>query len=112
MVRVWLVVMLILGARDAAVAGEASCAIPGALVHWQADYCMVKAETDDFLQADVQACFETESGRRHANECQAKAEYKKAICERVARWPPYNGSITACIADPAFAGRTVREGGV
>lgn len=111
MVRVFLV-LLIVGVPAAAVAGEAPCAIPGALLHWQADYCMARSATDDFLHADVQACFEAELGKPHANECAAKAEYKKGLCEQVARWPPYNGSIAACIADPAFAGRTVREGGV
>jgi hypothetical protein len=33
------------------------CPIPGKTIHWIADYCMVQAETDDFLDEKVQTSF-------------------------------------------------------
>jgi hypothetical protein len=92
-------------------AGE-SCSIPGELIHWKVDFCMYKAETDDFFNPFVQKCFDREEKKVHKSECSAKAEYKRAICRIVATFPPYNGSSKKCFEDKSFSGPTVREGGV
>jgi hypothetical protein len=93
-------------------AAETRCAIPGELIHWQADFCLYKNGTDDFHQASVQECLGQEVKKRQKDACAAKTYYKKAICTTVGRYPPYNGSPKVCFEDSSFSGPTVRNGGV
>ena len=88
------------------------CAVPGELIHWQADFCMSKEQTDDFEQAGVQRCLRREMKKEQKNACAAKTRYKKAMCSMAAQHPPYNGSSRKCFEDPSFSGPTVRNGGV
>lgn len=91
---------------------DVACDIPGELVHWQADYCLYKNETDDFWQEGVQACFQVEKQKSFKNTCAAKNEYKHAMCQMMASYPPYNGSTTKCLEDKTFSGPAVRDGGI
>ncbi len=93
-------------------ASEKKCAIGGEAIHWQADYCMYKASTDDFLNEDVQACMDAEYKTQPTSACAAKTRYKKLICKMVAETEPYNGSAAKCFRDKDFSGPTVRNGGV
>lgn len=93
-------------------AKDNSCSVHGDLIHWQADYCLYKGETDDFLQAGVQKCFKEERKKQFNDSCMAKIEYKKLMCNMMAEYPPYNGSTKKCLKDPAFSGPAVRAGGI
>lgn len=89
----------------------APCAVPGELVHWQADYCMNRSETDDFVAPAVQRCMSREGKRQFADACVAKTEYKRKLCSMAVA----NGLETsqgACMKDRGFSGPTVRNGGV
>ncbi len=48
------------------------CEIPGKTIHWIADYCIYWAETDDFLNAKVQKCFEANQGFETEDTCKNK----------------------------------------
>ena len=85
------------------------CPIPGEMAHWQADYCMAQVGTDDIIAAGP--CLERESAVRFRSACSAKQHYKAGLCEQVIANGARRGSVEACVADPEFAGRTVRDGG-
>lgn len=94
-----------------AVAAEPSrCSIVGAKIHWVADYCMSKNETDDEIAASD--CINAELKSAPRDECAAKRHYKKALCELAMSRGHRTDGVKHCIADPAFAGSTVRNGGV
>ena len=85
-----------------------ACPIPGALAHWHADDCLGEAGTDDIIAAG--ACLERPTPD-FRDDCQGKRYYKQSMCRRAIAADAYAGSVDACLADPAFVGRTVRNGG-
>ena len=88
-------------------AHAAPCPVPGETLHWIADYCMAKLETDDEIAASD--CIHDESNRKFKTACGAKRHYKQALC---ALTRERGESVKACVADPKFTGPTVRAGGV
>ena len=86
-----------------------ACAIPGEILHWQADYCMAEVGTDDIIAAG--ACLEREAKARFASDCSAKSHYKRGMCERAVDAEAYAGTVDACVRDAGFVGSTVRNGG-
>ena len=83
----------------------ADCAVPGDKVHWIADYCMARLQTDDEIPA--MGCIEEELKKAGRDDCAVKARYKRELCTLV-----QNENVDRCVADPAFMGRTVRNGGI
>lgn len=98
-----------LGACASPSSSPSPCAVPGELLHWQADYCLFEAETDDIIAAGP--CLERESGKRFRNACNGKRHYKRAMCEQSVAAGYRPGSVDSCVEDPLFMGRTVRNGG-
>lgn len=89
----------------------APCSVAGELVHWQADYCMNRSETDDFEAASVQRCMSKEQKRSQTDSCTAKIEYKQKLCVLAVK-SGFQSSVTACMKNRQFSGPTVRNGGV
>ena len=79
-------------------------------MHWIADYCMSKLETDDEIAAS--SCINAEIRIAHADECFAKRHYKRALCELVIFRKARPGRVEDCVNDKGFAGSTVRNKGV
>ncbi len=94
----------------AALADEPSCEIPGEKIHWIADYCMARLETDDEIPA--MDCIAKENAVPFRSACAAKRHYKKAMCELSISRRTLNGELERCVADPEYVGATVRNGGV
>lgn len=95
----------------ASFAGAATpCPVPGEPMHWRVDYCMLKMETDDEIA--VSGCIEEEGKRRFVNSCASNMHFKRRMCELMIRSGTRAGTVQRCIGDPAFRGRTVRNGGV
>jgi hypothetical protein len=86
----------------------AGCPIEGDAIHWLADYCMASIGTDDEIAASE--CIERERGLVFAGECATKLHYKRAMCELAVKYDAR--PVAACVADPSFMGRTVRNRGV
>jgi hypothetical protein len=86
------------------------CPVAGERMHWVVDYCMAKLETDDEIAASD--CIAGELEKAPRNACVAKRSYKQRLCELVVSRKNPNGTVAACVADPRFAGSTVRNGGV
>ena len=87
-----------------------ACPAPGGPIHWRADYCMLKMQTDDEIA--VSGCIEAEGKRRFRNACAANTHYKRRMCQHMIRRGTQAGSVEACVANAEFSGRTVRNGGV
>ncbi len=85
------------------------CAVSGDPIHWIADYCMARLNTDDEIVAGE--CIHQELLRERSNACESSTHYKTLICEMMI---PKNSSYTLddCLADPEFRGPTVRNHGV
>lgn len=86
-------------------ASAADCPVPGEKVHCIADYCMARLQTDDEIPA--MPCINEELKNAPADDCEAKRRYKRKLCGVVR-----GGEVERCVGDPAFMGRTVRNGGV
>jgi hypothetical protein len=99
----------ILAGGSASASPPMACSIAGELQHWQADYCMAEAETDDVIAAGP--CLERESRVRFRSACSGKFHYKQAMCKSSVRAGYYSGSVDSCVKDPLFIGPTVRNGG-
>jgi len=95
----------------APLAHAAPCAIPGELMHWQADYCMSRSETDDFEAPSVQRCLSKEQQRKQPDSCAAKADYKQKLCAQAVA-NGFQPSTAACMKNRQFSGPTVRNGDV
>jgi hypothetical protein len=91
-------------------ARAAGCPIPGEPLHWIADYCMARNQSDDEIVATP--CIEEERKRRFASACEAKRHYKRQLCRNAIRYETRRDSVEACLADRQFVGPTVRGGGV
>jgi hypothetical protein len=109
-VAAWLALAALLHVGASSAAEPAGCRIAGDKVHWVADYCMARLETDDEIAAG--ACIDAELGKAFSSDCAAKVHYKTALCEAALSRSDRKDGIEACLADPAFAGSTVRNGGV
>lgn len=83
---------------------------PGETIQWMADYCMASIGTDDEIAASD--CIAEQGRISFGSACTARAHFKRALCEIVVRNGSRPGTVDACVADPSFAGRTVRRGGV
>jgi hypothetical protein len=86
------------------------CLAPGEPIHWRVDYCMLKMETDDEIA--VTGCIEKEGKRRFRNSCASNTHFKKRMCELMIQNGTKAGTLDACMKDPTFKGRTVRNRGV
>lgn len=104
----WIFAALV--ALPAYATGPASCAIPGEKIHWIADYCMAKLETDDEIAAGD--CIGDELERAPKDTCAAKRKYKRALCELSIQRGHVKSAVARCLEDRAFMGSTVRNGGV
>jgi len=93
-----------------ALAAEPPCAIAGDKVHWIADYCMAKLQTDDEIAAGD--CIGAELKRHFVSDCAAKRHYKTRMCDAALKQGQRHDGVQACLADRSFAGATVRNGGV
>jgi len=89
--------------------GIEPCAISGAAIQWQADYCLLESETDDLMAA--QPCLEREQQRRYTDACAQVHHYKRAMCVRVIEHGWRAGKVDACMADPEFEGLVVSGNG-
>ena len=87
-----------------------TCSVQGAVIQWAADYCMLKLETDDEIAADE--CIGEQIKATFPSECAAKIHFKRAMCGLVIARDGSRGTVEQCVKDPAFMGRTVRNGGV
>ena len=82
----------------------------GETIHWVADYCMARIGTDDEIAASD--CIAEQSVGAFRSACAARLHFKRALCEMVVKNGSRAGTVDACVADPGFAGPTVRRGGV
>lgn len=87
------------------------CEIPGKAMHWIADYCLHQAETDDFQESKVQACFEKNQGNKTKDSCENRKKYKMKLCQHLVNKEFYEGDAASCFADKEFIPTTVRNGG-
>ena len=87
-----------------------ACEVEGERVQWAADVCMLQLQTDDEIAASD--CLAAEGKRRFADDCVAKRHYKRRLCALSIGHGLRAGELAACVADPAFKGRTVASGGV
>ena len=88
------------------------CEIPGKTIHWVADYCMYQAETDDFLDEKVQACFEKNQGYKVKDICENKRKYKMKICAHLSGMGYFNSNAEICFKDIEFLPPTVKNDGI
>ena len=86
------------------------CDIPGEPVQWIADYCMAKIGTDDEIAASD--CIAKENQKEFRSSCNAKGHFKWELCKVLIQSGAREGSVDACLNDPAFVGSTVQNGGV
>ena len=91
-------------------AAQPPCPAPGDPIHWIADYCMLKLETDDEIVAS--GCIARESRRHFATACAANTWFKRRMCQALIRSATREDGVERCVRDPAFQGRTVRNRGV
>lgn len=89
---------------------QRTCSVQGEVIQWAADYCMLKLETDDEIAAAE--CIGEQSKAAFPSECAAKIHFKRAMCGLVIAGDVSRGTVEQCVRDPAFMGRTVRNGGV
>lgn len=88
------------------------CEIPGKTMHWIADYCLHLAETDDFQEQKVQACFEQNQGHKARDACESSKRYKKKLCQHMVSKGYYEGDAEMCFNDREFVPTTVSRGGI
>lgn len=94
------------------IAWAEECEIPGQAMHWIADYCLHQAETDDFQEPKVQACFEKSQGYKIQDTCENRKKYKMKLCQHLVSRGYYEGDVGSCFADKEFIPTTVRNGGI
>jgi hypothetical protein len=87
---------------------DADCEIAGDSILWQADYCLLEAQTDDLIAA--QPCMDREAHTRHGEECARRRYFKNAWCRGVVHTGVLHRSVAACIADPEQSGAIVKGG--
>lgn len=95
-----------------ALAKDIECEIPGKAMHWIADFCLHQAETDDFQEPKVQACFEKNQGYKTKDTCENRTKYKMKLCQYMVSKGYYQGDADMCLHDKDFVPTTVRNNGV
>jgi hypothetical protein len=85
------------------------CPIPGELVQWQADACLLESETDDLIAAEP--CLRRESQVSFDSQCAGRRHYKQALCTHAVAHGLHPGPLPRCVDDPRFMGAIVRNGG-
>lgn len=105
-----LVLLSALAAATSVLAQSRECPAAGEKIHWMADYCMSKLETDDEIAAS--SCIDEELTRAFKSDCVAKIYYKNALCRLSISRKLRPDGIKNCLADRTFLGPTVRNGGV
>ena len=86
------------------------CPIEGEKIHWIADFCMAKLETDDEIAA--MDCINQELEHPFPNDCTAKRHYKRALCTLAIADKVIAETPERCLEDKDFMGSTVRNKGV
>ena len=86
------------------------CPAEGDPIHWIADYCMLKMETDDDIA--VSGCIEEEMRKVFSSSCAGNLHFKRSMCELMVRAGTRQGTVEQCVKDRAFKGRTVENKGV
>lgn len=71
---------------------------------WRTDFCALRGGND---AAVIAQCLNVEKQRRFEGSCEAKLEYKQALCTKAAAIG--GGSAQRCLRDPAYLGDTVRR---
>jgi hypothetical protein len=90
--------------------GASACPVPGEPVQWIADYCLARVQSDDLIAAGP--CMERETARvRRLGACAIKKRYKARLCQSLLAAGARAGSLAACVSDPAFSGKIVRDNG-
>ncbi len=89
-----------------------NCGIPGNAMHWIADFCLHQAETDDFQEPRVQACFAKQQGYKIQDTCENRNHYKLKLCQHLVGKEYYQGDVDMCLHDKEFLPTTVRRGGI
>lgn len=84
--------------------------LPGSLVQWQTDFCLLAESTDDLIA--VQSCIEREQARTFENECDGMRHYKLRMCQIVIAAGSRQGTVETCVSDANFSGRVVADDGV
>ena len=92
------------------VARAAPCPVPGEAIHWVADWCMARLQTDDEIAASD--CIEQEQQLKFKSACLSNLHYKTAMCEILVRAGTRSDTVNQCVQDKTFKGRTVQNGGV
>jgi len=105
-----LVLLAAMVAATPVLAQSRGCPAAGERIHWMADYCMSKLETDDEIAASP--CIDEELKRAFKGDCAAKIYYKNALCRLSIFRKLRPDGIKSCLADQTFMGPTVRNGGV
>lgn len=112
-----MVFRLLIGVTALLLSGQAvteefprTCPVPGEVIQWAADYCMLKLETDDEIAAAD--CMHEERKATFPSECAAKMHFKRAMCSLIAARGVSRQTVEQCVDDRAFMGRTVRNKGV
>ena len=103
-------VVIALAAWASSAGAEKPCLAVGEPIHWVADYCMLKMETDDEIA--VSDCIQGERKARFPNACASNTHFKQRMCAQMIRNGTKAGTIDQCVKDPTFKGRTVEAGGV
>ena len=85
-------------------------ALQGEKIQWIADYCMAKLETDDEIAAGD--CIGKGLERKFRSDAEAKVHFKRELCRLAIARKTRKGGLDSCVADAAFMGSTVRNGGV
>jgi hypothetical protein len=101
---------IVLAAWTSFARAEGPCLAVGEPVHWVADYCMLKMETDDEIA--VSGCIEEERKAQFPSACASNTHFKQRMCAQMIRNGTRTGTLDQCVRDPAFKGRTVEAGGV
>ena len=86
------------------------CPAAGLKIHWIADYCMSKLETDDEIAAS--GCINAGVAKAFKSDCAAKLHYKTALCRLAIARKQGANDMKSCLGDKTFMGPTVRNGGV
>jgi hypothetical protein len=108
--RVFVSIAALAVAWPAQSTGAQKCAAEGEPIHWIADYCMLKMETDDEIAAS--GCIDEEATKLFPSTCASNLHFKRAICEAMIRNGTKTGTVDQCLEDPAFKGSVVEGGGV
>lgn len=110
--KIFLILATFLVVGKVVEAEDATCEVPGKAMHWIADYCLHQAETDDFQEPKVQACFAKNQGYKIQDTCENRKKYKMKLCQYMVSKGYYEGDAATCFQDKEFIPATVSNGGI